>query len=145
MRHIQTQIIINAPSERVWHVLTDTERYPEWNPFLQSLSGTLAVGEKLRVTIQPPGASAMTFTPVVKVMQPQQELKWLGSGPIKGLFDGEHSFVLEAQADGSTRFIHSEKFTGILIGFMKKMLDNTEVGFQQMNEALKKECERTTA
>lgn len=61
---------------------------------------------------------------------------------IKGLFDGEHSFELIDNLDGTTTFIQSEKFEGILIPLFKKMLDvNTKEGFESMNKALKARVE----
>lgn len=47
-------IDISATPSRVWEVLTDTADYPEWYPFMAELSGTLRVGSRLAVTIQPP-------------------------------------------------------------------------------------------
>jgi hypothetical protein len=41
-----------------------------------------------------------------------------------------------------TKFIHGEKFSGLLVPFVRKMLDKTQKGFQLMNESIKKECEK---
>ncbi|MGK0379865.1 MAG: hypothetical protein ACJA1Z_003693 [Patiriisocius sp.] len=30
---IKTQVIINAPAEKVCNILMDQKMYPEWNPF----------------------------------------------------------------------------------------------------------------
>jgi hypothetical protein len=44
--------------------------------------------------------------------------------------------------DGTTTFIQSEKFGGILLPLFKKMLDvNTKEGFESMNKALKDRVE----
>ena len=40
--------------------------------------------------------------------------------------------------DGRTRFLHSERFTGLLVGpLMSATLDRTALGFTEMNQALK--------
>ena len=52
MHQIVTQMDIAASSERVWSILMDFPAYPEWNPFIRSLSGVAKQGEKLRATIQ---------------------------------------------------------------------------------------------
>lgn len=119
----------------------DFENYGNWNPFIKSIQGEKSPGGKLKVAIHPPNGKEMTFKPKILVLEQNRELKWMGQGPIKGLFDGVHSFQLEDQNDGTTKFKHEEVFTGIFVGLAKKTLDKTEDGFKQMNEALKKECE----
>lgn len=136
---ITTSIHIPAPAAAIWSVLMDFEQYPEWNPFIRSISGKATTGEKLTVKLQPnPKKKAMIFHPEVLASKPHREFRWLGHLWFKGLFDGEHRFFLEANEDGSTTFIHEERFTGILVPLLKKMLENdTKTGFVRMNEALR--------
>ena len=142
MKHIQTEIEINASPEAVWEVLTDFGRYPDWNPFIRSFDGQPADGSTFRVTIQPPGSKPMTFNPTCLVMEKNRELRWLGHLFVKGLFDGEHIFQLEETAGGKTRFIHREKFRGMLVPLLWKQLDsNTRNGFETMNRKLKERVE----
>ena len=83
-REIRTEILLNAPPEEVWRVLTATAEYPSWNPFIVSLKGTLAVNEKLAITVRPPGGSGMSFTPIVLTVTPNRELAWRGNLPVPG-------------------------------------------------------------
>src|SRR5919206_3637792 len=53
MKELHSQIEIDAPAERVWHLLTDFASYPQWNPFIRSISGEPRVGERLEVRIEP--------------------------------------------------------------------------------------------
>ena len=39
MKEIKTEIIIDTKPDKVWEVLTDSENYPTWNPFIQNISG----------------------------------------------------------------------------------------------------------
>ncbi len=55
MRTMEHAIGVPASPATVWQVLAGTERYGEWNPFMTGLSGRLAVGERLTVTIRPDG------------------------------------------------------------------------------------------
>ena len=41
---IATEVTIDAASETVWRILADTARYPQWNPYIPELHGTLAMG-----------------------------------------------------------------------------------------------------
>lgn len=143
MRELHTEIDIAAPPERVWDVLTDFGAYPEWNPFIRSIDGEPRVGSRLKLRIQPPGARAMTFRPTVRAAEPARELRWLGRLVLPRLVDGEHRLALEPLEGGRTRFIQSERFSGLLVVLLTKTLTATERGFEQMNEALKRRVEVT--
>jgi len=34
------EIVVNAPPEAIWHILTDTTRLPEWAPMVKQTNGT---------------------------------------------------------------------------------------------------------
>jgi hypothetical protein len=140
---LHSEIEIDAPPERVWQVLTDFDAYPEWNPFIRSIEGDPEVGSRLRVRIEPPGSRGMTFKPTVQAAEPARELRWLGRLFVPGLMDGEHRLALEPLDGGRSRFIQSERFSGVLVGLLGRMLAATEQGFKQMNEALKRRAEVT--
>lgn len=143
MHKIETQIEINAPAERVWSLLVDFPSYPRWNPFVRSIEGTLAVGQSLKVFIQPPGASGMRFRPTVLAVKPNSEFRWKGKLILPGLFDGEHYFQLENRVGGGVTFRQGEVFSGILVPLFRRALDGaTTQGFIAMNEALKREAEK---
>jgi hypothetical protein len=139
---LNSEIEINASSETVWKLLTDTSRFPEWNPFIRRLSGEFKVGQKLVVFMQPSGANGMEFKPVVMKVEPNRELRWLGHLILPGLFDGEHIFQIEALDDKRVRFHQREIFSGILVPLLKKSLDaDTRRGFNEMNQKLKELAE----
>jgi hypothetical protein len=140
---IYTQILINASPECVWSEFTNFASYPNWNPFIVSLKGTPKAGNSLEVLLKPPGKKGMVFKPKVLVYDSLKELRWIGKLPIGRLFDGEHVFRVEDNKDGTTTFIQYECFRGILVPFMKQMLNvNTKEGFSKMNEAIKIKCEK---
>ena len=143
MRELRTEIEIDAPPERVWQVLIDFGAYPQWNPFIRSIEGEAKVGSRLKARIEPPGAREMTFRPTVRVSEPARELRWLGRLFVPGLVDGEHRLALEPLEGGRSKFIQSERFSGLLVGLLKETLTATERGFEQMNEALKRRLEVT--
>jgi hypothetical protein len=138
---IRHEVEIDAPPEEIWAVLTDTGAYADWNSFVRRLDGELAVGARLDVEIAPPGGRAMTFRPTVVAVEPERELRWLGHLLVRGLFDGEHRFELEPLPGGRTRFVQSERFSGLLVRPLRGTLDKTQRGFAQMNEALKQRSE----
>ncbi len=144
MKSIKTQITIEASPEQVWAVLMDFDRYPEWNPFLVSVKGEPVVGTHLDNEIKTSEKKIMKFQPEVLVAEANTEFRWIGKTFVKGLFDGEHYFLLESDSAGSTTLIHGENFTGMLSGVIMKMIgEDTIKGFELMNEALKQRVEST--
>jgi hypothetical protein len=141
MRELRREIEVEAPPERVWAVVRDFAAYPEWNPFIQRISGELREGARLEVRIEPPGGRAMTFKPVVRAVEANRELRWLGRLLAPGIFDGEHRLRIEPLESGRSRFVQSERFSGLLVGLAKGTLAKTEAGFEQMNAALKTRVE----
>ena len=141
MREIQTEIEMAATPARVWQVLTDLTAYPQWNPFITRAHGELREGARLEVFIQIPGGSGRVFRPEVLKVARERELRWLGRLAVPGLFNGEHIFRIEPRGTGRTRFLHGERFTGLLIPFLGSVLDKTARGFGLMNEALRARAE----
>lgn len=138
MFEIYTSIEIEATPKEVWKALTDTDRYSQWNPFIKRINGELKEGATIEVFIQPVGEKGMTFRPKVISCIPGQELRWLGKVFVPGLFDGEHGFEIEDLGEGKVKFIHKERFQGLLVPFLKSKLNNgTRKGFEAMNQALK--------
>ncbi|MGD2043700.1 MAG: SRPBCC domain-containing protein [Acidimicrobiia bacterium] len=140
---IVTEIEIDARPEEVWKHLTDLRSFSEWNPFMIEGSGKVEVGARLKVRMQQPGGSAMTFKPTVTEATAPERFEWLGSLVFPGLFDGRHRFELMPTASG-THLIHSEEFNGVLVPLLRRSLDTrSRAGFETMNQALKARVEDT--
>jgi hypothetical protein len=144
-KEIKTEILIHATPEKVWSILTNFDNYPNWNPFIKSINGEVKVGNKITARIEPPEANGMTFNPKILTFETNKELSWLGHLIIPGLFDGNHKFELIDNKNGTTTFIQSENFKGILLPLLKNQLDNnTKKGFVEMNKKLKELAESNT-
>ena len=142
MKELRTETEINGTIDQVWQVLTDFHSFPEWNPFIKKIEGDLEVGAQLKVYMEPPGRKKMTFKPIIKVLEPKTEFRWLGNLLIPGIFDGEHIFQLEQINDNKIKFIQHENFSGILVPILWKSVEsNTRQGFEEMNTALKARIE----
>jgi hypothetical protein len=146
MHHeLHTEIDIDATPEVVWQVLTDLDRWADWNPFITSSVGMPEVGETLVNRMEPPGGKAITFKPQVTVVENGKTFEWLGKLGFSGVFDGRHRFDVEASGTG-TKLIQSESLDGILVRVMRKSLDtHTKAGFESMNVALKARAESVAA
>jgi hypothetical protein len=138
LRAISEAIDIAAPPRQVWTVLTDLAAYQDWNPFIQSASGQLRVGQTLTLRLVPGQGRALTFRPKVLAVEPGVLLRWVGRLIVPGIFDGTHQFSLEALGgNGSTRLTQSETFRGALVPFTGNSITQTESDFRALNQALK--------
>src|SRR2546426_2508439 len=63
MLELRTDIEIDAPVERVWEVLTDFDRFPDWNPFIRRIGGNAPIGSRLDVFLRAAGARGVRVPP----------------------------------------------------------------------------------
>ena len=141
MKEVYSEIQINASASVVWGILTDFEKFGEWNPFITEISGTLKEGSELRIFIEPPNSNGMEFKPTLKKVETEKKIQWLGKVWIPKLFDGEHRWIINQIDDSTVLFIQKERFTGIFVPFFSKLLKNTKSGFEMMNQNLKQRAE----
>ena len=136
---IRTAVVIDAPRDKVFDVLADFDAYAEWNPYHRSVVGEFREGAELQVQIQRPDGKQVSLPPHVIRIQHNEELTW--GGGIKGIFYGEHRFLLQDAAGGGTLLKHDEDFSGVAVGFADLPPDVIALGYQQMNLALKHKVE----
>ena len=140
MKEVKTEIIINAPKDKVWAVMMDFSAYPEWSTFIRSIEGEARLGARLKNTLRLT-TSDQIFKPVITKMEEGTAFEWLGRLPL-GMFNGRHYFILEQLGAEETKLIHGEIFSGLLRGLiMNKIGEDTMKGFQAWNKALKKRAE----
>lgn len=138
-KNIYTSIDIEAPRDKVWRVLAANDDYPQWNPYHVKVEGNMTVGSRLDVVIHKPNGETVEIEPRVLRLDPPHELTW--GGGIKGIFYGEHVFLLVPLDNATTRLVHKEKFSGIAIPFAS--LETIEEGYELMNRALKDTVEKS--
>lgn len=141
MRTIATEIVIDATPEEVWATLTDLPRYCTWNPFIRQASGEAVPGARLDLTMYSRAGKPRVFHPTVLVVNPAVEFRWKGRFLVRGLFDGEHYLRLSEGPGRTTRLEHGERFRGLLVPFLGKLLADTGRDFTAMNDALRTRVE----
>lgn len=139
MKEIRSAVDIRSPPQRVWGVLTDFQKYPEWNQFIYKVLGKAHQGEKLEIWIRTPGGKERHYGPTIVKVDNGRELRWLG----KGFFlDAEHIFTIEKVDAEITRLTQREIFKGLLTRFFGEDTDkDIASGFEEMNQALKRRAE----
>ncbi len=143
MKELHTETTIHAPASKIWSILMDFDKYPEWNPFILSIRGRAHLRERLKITVQPKDSRPMVFKPRVTMFKKERQFAWLGQLMMAGIFDGHHIFEIEPLDNGACRFVQREQFSGWLVPlFWKKLDTNTRAGFEAMNAQLKELAEK---
>lgn len=138
---LRSEVEINAPAEHVFRVLTDFERYHEWNPFIPTISGKPALGEELELELSLPEGKTYALKPRVIGLDEGRELRWRGSCLFPAMLEAEHYFLLTPRDDQLTRFAQGQKLSGFLLRFAGDGLNSALRGYAYMNQALKKRAE----
>jgi hypothetical protein len=141
-----TDIVIDAPAEHVWDILTDFSTYPDWNPLIRQASGDVAPGAHLTVTMAGSDGSEHTAHPTVVHLRPGRELRWRDRPGLPGLMDTESNFKIEPLGPERVRFVHWQKTSGLLAPFLGGGHDSRlRDRLRTMDVALKEQAERGLA
>ena len=68
---------------------------------------------------------------------------WLGKLGFGGIVDGEHFFIVDRNADGSTHLTHGKRYSGALVALTKPFLnkERNQAGHGSFNRVLKQRVE----
>jgi hypothetical protein len=120
MRRIECAIVIDAPPRLVWDVITDVDRYPEWNRFTPRLelhSRPLGVGVELDLQCWITEDKLLPEErEVILALEPDRHAFCMGTSRRRGRpgIRSQRWQICEPLADGRTRFINHESFEGPL-------------------------------
>ncbi|CAH1519866.1 conserved hypothetical protein [Vibrio owensii] len=131
-KSVHTEIIIPSTPEKVWQVLTDIERYQEWNPAITLVKGTLEVGNKVTYHFQETESKEANISSEVIEITPYTHLNHKGG--IWGVITFDQHYYLEPHELG-TKFVIHEDYTGIYVNFWDE--SHTQQQYQNMAETLK--------
>ena len=139
---IESEIVLPAPVEQCWAVLTDFARYPEWNPYATRVEGEFRAGEKLSFTIVDGNFEApLDLESTLETIVPNEHFNWVGTLLMRGVHDTRHGFRLRDEGDGTTHLLHYEEFRGFLARILPDRavrVGKTRESFDRMNEALRR-------
>jgi hypothetical protein len=137
MLEYQASATIDAPAAKVWAVLVDTAKWPQWDPFCDKIEGQVALGSKIKAfsKLSPGRAFPVKVTELV----PSEKMTWSGGMPL-GLFKGERTFVLREEG-GRTVFTLREAFSGPMLKLIGKSIPNMTEAFETFVAGLKQRAE----
>lgn len=142
MKEISTQIEIQGSAEKVWKLLTDFARFPDWNPFIREIIGEVVEGTKLEIHISTPSGKNRVYRPILTKVEPNHELRWYGKGFLPGFLNGERIFTIEILDSNRVRLVHREIFSGLGTFFAgERMEREIRHSLEEMNLALKQRVE----
>lgn len=120
MGPIEAEIHIEAPPERVFEIILDTDAYPEWNLFTPRITlatKDVAVGQEFDLDCQMTERQLLHDEHEVVLALDREELAFcMGTSRARGR-PGIHSFRWQRcfpAVDGSTRFVNAESFHGAI-------------------------------
>ena len=136
-KSVHSELIINASAQEVWRVLTDTDKYPEWNPTMRLLEGEMEMGNTLMYEFTQDADNKSKIPAKVRQIIPNQLLNQGGGLPV--ILTYNHRYVLEPIDKGTKVIIH-EDYKGIYVPFWNPKA--VEAAYERLNNALKKRVEK---
>jgi uncharacterized membrane protein len=139
MRHFSITVDIQAPAERVWAVMSDFERWPEWTPTVTSIRrlGNGPIGPGSRLMIRQPKLPPAMWK--LTEIEEGRRFVWVTTSP--GVSVVARHWV-EAVEGGGSRATLSIEFCGVLGGLVGRMTAKLNQRYLRLEAAgLKKRSE----
>ncbi len=138
---VEHRVEIAASPKVVWRLLTELERYGEWNPYSPHVTGTLRVGEIVRVEAHLRDEVRQVDNLVI-TLDPERTLCWRSQNWYRVLSQGTRCRHLEALPDGRTRLRHHERMHGPLAWLIERLYrERIEEGIRLADTSLKHAAE----
>ena len=113
-RVYRAKVEIDAPAEQVWAILSDLDRYADWNPFTPKIETTRVVGEPVVLHVSFDAAPPIRQVEILRRWAPGEELRWgMTIGPA-WLFRAERTQRVEVLSEARCRYVTEDAFAGLL-------------------------------
>lgn len=142
-RAIHTEVMIDAPPELVWSILTDAENMASWSSSFKGFFGELYNDAPIVLKVNAMGRN-MEVKHTLHHFEDGKLLGWSDS-PGPGIRDNHKYMVQEVEA-GKTRFIQTDEFKGWGVPVWGWILIKQVASvYPQFNQDLKEEAERRSS
>lgn len=137
MKQVKTELILNAPPDRIWNLLYDFSLYPEWNPLIVSAVGTRAAGCPLDLVVRLPGIDPFRLRSSLISIEPSTQLGWRWALSSKLLVAWTFQVRLEQVSSDRVLIAQSSEFTGLFAPLFCFALNRSfAAGMHELNQAL---------
>ena len=136
---------IDAPDTVVWGVLTDYQRYPEWNPFTVRVETTLEIGAVIDLYLPDSRNPGETFInrEYIRVVEPPRYLRY-DTGPANPDMHAVREQWVTDLGDGRSSYRTTDLFSGAhaelaferMGGWVKQGFDDVCAALKQRSEEL---------
>lgn len=137
---LNTRVTISASPEKVWRVLNDFEKYPEWNPHLRAVDGQPQPNSRTRFKEIFTDGGEVVRQIGMKSMAINYEFIWEADMvPIPRMLTAKRKLIMTASEQGATNLRHEIEFRGWLSGpLSQQMFSRYALSMAAMNDALTK-------
>lgn len=144
MRELQVRtepIRIEAPVGLVWEVLTDVERYGEWNPFTPQARTDFRIGSPAHLLVRM-GPAKVRITETVSAFEAPRLIAWGKAFGARRLLAAVREQHLEPVSETSCCYYNTDRLTGALAALVLLCFGGyMRAGFTDVGEGLKRQSE----
>lgn len=140
------RIQINAPIDLVWEVLTDVEKYGEWNPFTSQARTDFKIGSPAHLLVRM-GPTKFRITETVCAFEKPRLIAWSRKFGTSWLLFVVREQHLEPTSDDSCSYHNVDLLNGVLSpiisllfgGYIRRGFSDVGVGLKLRAETLYRE------
>lgn len=132
---------IDAPRETVWSVITDLDKYPDWNPFMVECQSSLEEGAPIHMKVRVLPGINQPQKETIRQIEHARRFSYGIRLPLNALHSDRYHY-LEALADGTTHYVSRFELGGWISPLVKLLLGSRlRKGFTHMTDALAERAE----
>lgn len=133
---------IEAPVGFVWKVLTDVEKYGEWNPFTPQARTDFTIGSPAHLLVRM-GKAKMQITETVCAFECPHLIAWQKTFGARWLLHAVREQHLETVSETTCQYHNTDRLTGMLAplvflcfgGYMRRGFTDVGDGLSRYSEA----------
>ena len=135
-RSYRDAVVVDAPRAAIWSLLTEFDRYHEWNPYITEARGTATAGSTIELGFRTgaDGAEAETRSAKVLIVRPRRKLEWETRVVAPGFLDREQVFRVLPMRSGRWLVVQEVRLEGVLAPFAD--FDDDRAGLVRMLKAI---------